>query len=380
MAKKKTYNTSDLLDQPETDWDKAPKKPAKDIFHVDDQVWRGVCHAIRHNRRLLLKGPSGQGKSELVTFAHKAINLDIVQAAQAKNKDVDLDTLPTRDLVSLNFGAMSDPRMALIGKTDFDPNTGTYFTPSPFLKGIQTPRTILLLDEVTRAPVKAQNILLTAMDRQGYIRADEAIPAQSITRPEREKLIQTRKEVLQNAIEEFANDFPSPEELHKHAVALADDAVITLRDEMVSGRVKDGMLVKRHRDVAITATANMGFSYVGAGNLDTAFKNRFDLIIPVGFPPADDEAAVLVRRSRISSEDAELLVAFANSQRAEWRQGDYTEHVSTRQLLAAGETRAAGAPLKTALIMSVVDSFSGEGGDNSDVARLKQLMQAEGIK
>ncbi len=74
-----------------------------------------------------------------------------------------------------NLGATQDPRTTLIGNTQFDTKKGTMFNPSPFVKAIQTPNTIVVLDELTRAHPEAHNILMTVLDAgQRYLRLDEA--------------------------------------------------------------------------------------------------------------------------------------------------------------------------------------------------------------
>ena len=63
----------------------------------------------------------------------------------------------------------------LIGNTQFDTKKGTVFSPSPFVKAIQTPNTVIVLDEISRAHPEAHNILMTVLDAgQRYLRLDEA--------------------------------------------------------------------------------------------------------------------------------------------------------------------------------------------------------------
>ena len=52
---------------------------------------------------------------------------------------------------------------------------GTYFSEALFVKAIQTPNAVILLDELTRAHPDAWNILMTVLDQgQRYLRLDEA--------------------------------------------------------------------------------------------------------------------------------------------------------------------------------------------------------------
>jgi MoxR-like ATPase len=73
-----------------------------------------------------------------------------------------------------NLGATQDPRGTLIGNTHFEDGKGTYFSESLFVKAIQTPNAVILLDELSRAHPDAWNILMTVLDYgQRYLRLDE---------------------------------------------------------------------------------------------------------------------------------------------------------------------------------------------------------------
>ena len=74
-----------------------------------------------------------------------------------------------------NLGATQDPRSTLIGNTHFDSKKGTFFSKSLFVEAIQTPNSVILLDELSRAHPDAWNILMTVLDYgQRYLRLDEA--------------------------------------------------------------------------------------------------------------------------------------------------------------------------------------------------------------
>ena len=74
-----------------------------------------------------------------------------------------------------NLGATQDPRATLIGNTHFNKEDGTYLSEALFVKAIQTPNAVILLDELSRAHPDAANILMTVLDEgQRYLRLDEA--------------------------------------------------------------------------------------------------------------------------------------------------------------------------------------------------------------
>ena len=69
----------------------------------------------------------------------------------------------------------NDNVATLIGNVHFDKAKGTYFSESLFVKAIQTPNAVILLDELSRAHPDAWNILMTVLDQgQRYLRLDEA--------------------------------------------------------------------------------------------------------------------------------------------------------------------------------------------------------------
>jgi midasin (ATPase involved in ribosome maturation) len=72
------------------------------------------------------------------------------------------------------LGATQDPRGTLIGNTHYEDGKGTYFSKSLFVEAIQTPNSVILLDELSRAHPDAWNILMTVLDYgQRYLRLDE---------------------------------------------------------------------------------------------------------------------------------------------------------------------------------------------------------------
>jgi MoxR-like ATPase len=128
-------------------------KDKPDNYVIDEGKWKFFNRNIFRNKNQLLIGPSGCGKTQLVFEAAKALG---------------------RKVEYFNLGATQDPRSTLIGNIHYSIDKGTYFVESGFLKAIQTPNTIILLDEVSRAHPEAWNILMTVLDdKQRYIKVDE---------------------------------------------------------------------------------------------------------------------------------------------------------------------------------------------------------------
>ncbi|MFM8274069.1 MAG: AAA family ATPase, partial [Gemmata sp.] len=224
--------------------DRRAAVPVDDEFYVRPGDWELLCIAQARGMNVLLKGPTGCGKSELAARAAAAVG---------------------RGFQAFNCGAMTEARSALIGNTHYDPARGTVFAPSRFVRAITTPNTTILLDEVSRAPRDAFNLLLTLLDRQGYLALDES---------------------------------------------------------------ESGQVVGRAAGLAFLGTANLGAGYTGADDLDTAFLNRFGVVLDIGFPPPDREAAVLRRRTPgLDADDAERLVSLADRQRRMAQEGEFVAAV-----------------------------------------------------
>ena len=116
--------------------------------------WKYLIRSAVRGKNIMMTGPAGCGK----TLAAKSLinGLD-------------------RPNFYFNLGATQDPRATLIGNVHFDKAKGTFFSESLFVKAIQTPNAVILMDELTRAHPDAWNILMTVLDQgQRYLRLDEA--------------------------------------------------------------------------------------------------------------------------------------------------------------------------------------------------------------
>ena len=131
----------------------------KELF-ISDLKWKYLVRSSVRGKNIMMTGPAGTGKTMAVKYLVKALN---------------------RPHFYFNLGATQDPRSVLIGNTHFSKETGTYFAESMFAKAIQTPGSIILLDELSRAHPEAWNILMTVLDpNQRYMRLDEKDNAPTI--------------------------------------------------------------------------------------------------------------------------------------------------------------------------------------------------------
>ncbi len=139
--------------------EKAWSKPSisTDGFSIDSRRWEMAMTFIHNHDNLLLTGPSGTGKTELVLLACKRLGLECRK---------------------YNMGTMSDPMSALLGVHRIKDGKSV-FEPAQFLEDIQRPG-VVLLDEINRAPLNALNYLMSCLDGTREMRNDYVSPVQTV--------------------------------------------------------------------------------------------------------------------------------------------------------------------------------------------------------
>ena len=159
-------------------------------FVIDPVKKRLLKKLVDSGKNILLTGGTGCGKTTLAIELAKEVGLNPIV---------------------INCGSTQDARSSLLGYFTLK-DGDTVFQEADFLKAIQEPNTLIILDELSRASDDAYNILFPILDFRQEIRVDEK---------------------------------------------------------------DDGRVVKIADNVKFLATANIGIEYSSARSIDRALQDRF---------------------------------------------------------------------------------------------------------
>ena len=280
---------AELMNMIHTSYDLKPKG-----LKMNELKWKYLMRSGMRGKNIMMTGPAGCGK----TMAAKAL----------------VNALDRPDFY-FNLGATQDPRATLIGNTHFSKEEGTYFSEALFVKAIQTPNAVILLDELSRAHPDAWNILMTVLDAgQRYLRLDEASTQATIN-------------------------------------------------------VADG--------VTFIATANIGNEYTSTRVMDKALMDRFT-IIEMDLLDKDEEADLLKYMfPLVTTTGLESIAGITEMTRKECNNDEsrLTAPVSTRTAVEMASLLYDGFTLDEAAQITIYPQYSADGGVDSERTFVKQIVQ-----
>ncbi len=249
-------------------------KVNSDGFYVKESDWYLLIRNIITKTSTMITGQSGTGKTELISLVAQKLGMEVC---------------------TYNMGTMIDPISGLLGVHRLV-SGGSVFDYAKFTQDIQKP-CIILLDELSRAPLSCNNILLPCLDSRRELPVDIA-----------------------------------------------------------GGNGARNIMV--HPDCVFIATANIGAEYTGTSQMDRALVDRF-FIHELEYMDELNEVKVLMKRCKIKEKDAKIVVGTAGIVRNLYKKGELGSTISTRETLSAGRMISDGWTTMEAMERSFLPFYEG---------------------
>ena len=259
-------------------------------FYVENDNWYLLLRNIQNQVNTMMIGPTGTGKTELILLACKKLGIPCHV---------------------YDMGSMYDPVAGLLGVHRLSKGGISTFDYAKFTQDIQEPG-VVLLDELSRAPVTSLNILFPCLDSR------RCLPV-----------------------------------------------------EIAGG--EDVRNINIHPDCTFIATANVGAEYTGTMSMDRALVGRF-FPVELDYMPNAEERKVLIKRCGISDSTAKLIVDVATNVRSMYRKQELSASLSTRETLMVGELIADGWNVLRAMELVFLPLFEGTMSEGERGIVKKSLM------
>ena len=245
-----------------------------DGFSISDDNWRLLLRNILTGTNTMMIGPTGTGKTELVMLACRKLGIECNV---------------------YNMGTIFDPISELLGVHRLVGGSST-FDYAKFARDVQKPG-VILLDELSRAPVTTNNVLFPCLDSRRVLPVD---------------------------------------------MAGGDDLRV----------------IPLHPKCVFVATANVGSEYTGTMSMDRALVGRF-FPLELGYMESEEEKKVLVKRHGISESDARNIVTVAATVRSKHAATELSSSLSTRETLMAARLISDGWSAQKAMELTFLPLFEG---------------------
>lgn len=260
-------------------------------FHIDPDLWFLMVRNVLRSENTLLVGPTGSGKTEILAHLAKAMG---------------------KDLNTQDMGTVQDAQSALLGVHRIGKEGHSEFEYAPFVSHIKSGG-IVLLDEINRAPLAANNILFPCLDKRRYLPVDIAC-------------------------DEGDRSIPV------------------------------------HEETVFFGTANLGSEYSGTSAIDRALLDRF-FIIELDYPQQDDEVKILMHRTGIEEKAATAIVRVSNEIRKQYKEQELSSAISVRHTLQAASLVSDGFDVEKALLSTIMPLFE-DGIGVSERSKVLSIVSA----
>jgi nitric oxide reductase NorQ protein len=261
-------------------------------FYIDPDLWFLCVRNTLRKVSTLLVGPTGCGKTELMSYVARVMGLE---------------------LNIVDMGGVQDPQSALLGVHRLDETGKSIFDPAPFVQYVQKTG-LLLIDELNRGPLSANNILLPVLDDRRYVPLDIASSAEE-------------------------------------------------------------RIIKLHEGCQVFGTANLGSEYAGTQQLDAALRNRM-MVIEMDYLQEEQEVKILTKRTGLDEKTATGIVKISTEIRKQYLKQELSSSVSVRDTLLTAGLVVDGFPVDRAMSSVFLPSFEDAIGGVSERSKVRAIISA----